>query len=292
VIRGLLGKKVGMTHLFAEEGRVVPVTVLEVGPCVVTQLRTQTTDNYEAVQLGYGEVKQGRMNKPAQGHLKGAGAQLRHLQEFLATDLAEHQVGETLNVRQFFQGEKVHVTAKSKGRGFQGVVKRHGFAGGPKSHGQVDRLRAPGSIGGTTYPGRVFKGKKMPGHMGNERVTVRNLEVAMVDPDRNLLLVRGAVPGSRNSLLSVSHADVEAAIKAYEAAIVAEPLIEETPEVVAEEPVAEGAAIAEPPVEETPEVASEGPVAEAAVGEPTVTATPADDLGGPETAGDDQQEKQ
>ena len=214
VLSGLLGKKVGMTHLFGEAGRVVPVTVLEVGPCVVTQLRTTPTDGYEAVQIGFGEARQ--LNKPAQGHLKRAESQrLKHLAEFAAGGAEDYEPGQKSDVREFFVGERVHVTAVSKGRGFQGVVKRFGAHGGPKTHGQSDRHRAPGSSGGGTFPGRVLKGRKMPGHMGNSRVTVQGLLVASVDPDRNLLMVKGAVPGSRNGLLSVRHADLEAAAKAY-----------------------------------------------------------------------------
>ena len=214
VLSGLLGKKLGMTHLFGEGGRVVPVTVIEVGPCVVTQLRTQATDGYNAVQVGYGAAKQ--LSRPKEGHLKRAGAsKLRRLTEFAASQMEDYQLGQAVNVAQFFTGEQVHVTATSKGRGFQGVVKRFRSAGGPKTHGQRDRHRSPGSSGAGTFPGRVYKGRKMPGHMGNRRVTVRGLHVALVDPDRNLLMVRGAVPGSRNALVTVRHADVEEASNAY-----------------------------------------------------------------------------
>ncbi len=200
---GLLGKKIGMTHLFEEGGRIVPVTVIQAGPCVVTQLRTHSSDGYEAVQVGYGEARQ--LNKPKLGHLKELG-RLRHLREFRTDDPAAYQVGQQLDVALFQEGQVVNVTSRSKGRGFQGTVRRHGFHGGPKTHGQKDRHRAPGSIGATTYPGRVVKGKKMAGHMGNRRVTVLGLRVERVDADRNLLLIRGAVPGARNQLLMVRHA--------------------------------------------------------------------------------------
>ena len=204
MIAGLIGKKIGMTHLFHAEARVVPVTVLEVGPCVVTQVRTKDRDGYEAVQIGYGETRQ--LNKPARGHLAAAAANTRHLREFPADDVSEHYVGQRLPVSQFQEGDLVDVAGTTKGRGFQGVMKRHGFGGGKKTHGQGDRDRAPGSIGAGTYPGRVVKGKRMPGHMGARRVTTLRLLVARVDPERNLLLLRGAVPGSRNGVITVRYA--------------------------------------------------------------------------------------
>ncbi len=204
MIAGLIGKKIGMTHLFHAEARVVPVTVLEVGPCVVTQVRTKDRDGYEAVQIGYGETRQ--LNKPARGHLAAAAANTRHLREFPADDVSEHYVGERLPVTQFQEGDLVDVAGTTKGRGFQGVMKRHGFGGGKKTHGQGDRGRAPGSIGAGTYPGRVVKGKRMPGHMGSRRVTTLRLRVARVDPERNLLLLRGAVPGARNGVITVRYA--------------------------------------------------------------------------------------
>jgi large subunit ribosomal protein L3 len=203
MIAGLLGKKIGMTHLFGSEGRVVPVTVLEVGPCTVTQLRTSSVDGYSAVQIGFGESK--TVNSPKRGHLKAAGVTSRHLREFQAKDGSEFHVGQRLVVSEFQEGQLVDVVGISKGRGFAGVVKRHGFAGGPKTHGQGDRHRSPGSIGAGTFFGRVVKGKKMPGHMGDERVTVRGLRVAKVDLDRNLLIVRGAVPGARDGILLIKH---------------------------------------------------------------------------------------
>jgi large subunit ribosomal protein L3 len=200
MIEALLGKKIGMTHLFGAEARLVPVTVLEVGPCVVTQVRTGERDGYEAAQIGFGEAKS--LNKPAAGHQAAANTRLRHLREVPVLE-GEVAVGQTITVRQFQPGDVVDVTANAKGRGFQGVVKRHNYGGGPKTHGQGDRHRAVGSIGAGTSPGRVLKGKTMPGHMGDNRVTVRHLKVVSVDADRNLLLVRGAVPGARNGTVLV-----------------------------------------------------------------------------------------
>lgn len=204
MIEGLLGKKVGMTHLFGAESRVVPVTVIELGPCFVTQVRTEARDGYDAVQIGFGQTKQ--LNKPAEGHQKAAGSRTRHLREFDAADVSEFTVGQTLDVSEFKEGQLVDIVGTTKGRGFQGVVKRHHYAGGPKTHGQGDRHRAVGSIGAGTFPGRVPKGKTMPGHMGNARRTGRNLRVEKVDAERNLLMVRGAVAGPRNGLLIVRHA--------------------------------------------------------------------------------------
>ena len=248
MIEGLLGKKIGMTHLFVAEGRVVPVTVLEVGPCVVTQIRTRQRDGYEAVQIGFGSAK--LLSKPAQGHLKASGARVRHLREFAATDASEVTVGQTLSVGQFQDGDRVDVVANTKGRGFQGVVKRHGYAGGPKTHGQGDRHRAPGSIGAGTYPGRVIKGKPMPGHMGNRRVTIRKLRVEMVDAERHLLLVRGAVPGARNTMVMVRYARGVPLAERVAAETPAPPAVEEEQAVqVAEEAAPEEVA---PETEEAP----------------------------------------
>ena len=200
MIQGFLGRKIGMTQIFREDGRVVPVTVIEAGPCVVTQIKTRETDGYEAVQLGFGEVK--RLNQPKAGHLK-ASQQRRYLREIKATDVSEFEVGQSLGVDLFEEGEILDVIGKSKGRGFAGVMKRWGFHGGPRTHGQSDRARAPGSIGAGSTPGRVLKGLKMAGHMGNSRVTVRHLKVMEADADRNLLLLKGAVPGAQNSLLII-----------------------------------------------------------------------------------------
>ena len=200
MIRGFLGRKIGMTQLFAEDGRVVPVTVIEAGPCVVTQVKTKEIDGYEAIQLGFGETK--RRNKPLSGHLK-ASRLCRYLREVQTDVVGEFEVGQTIGVDVFEPGELVDVIGRTKGRGFAGVMKRHGFAGGPRTHGQSDRARAPGSIGGGTTPGKVFKGLKMAGHMGNRRVTTKGLEVVRVDPERNLLVLKGGVPGAPNGLIQI-----------------------------------------------------------------------------------------
>jgi large subunit ribosomal protein L3 len=203
MLRGFLGKKIGMTQIFGENGGVVPVTLIEAGPCVVTQVKTKETDGYEAVQLGFGDVK--RSNKPMQGHFRPSKAS-RYVREVKADDPAEFSVGQTLGVDIFSEGEKVDIIGKSKGRGFAGTMKRHGFGGGPRTHGQSDRARAPGSIGGGTTPGKVFKGLKMAGHMGDRRVTVKGLEIIGVDTDRNILIVKGGVPGAPNSLVQIRRA--------------------------------------------------------------------------------------
>ena len=196
-----------MTQIFTDEGVMVPVTVLEVGPCYVTQIKTPETDGYAAVQLGFGEVKEKRLTKGVLGHLKRANVPaLRTLREFRVQpdELAEFKLGQKLLVDLFNEGDLVDVTGTSKGKGFQGGVKRHGFNRQPKTHGQSDRERAPGAAGAGSTPGRVYKGKRMPGHMGHERVTVQNLKVMRVDPERNLLAVRGAVPGPKNGLVTIS----------------------------------------------------------------------------------------
>jgi large subunit ribosomal protein L3 len=201
-VRSILGKKIGTTEVFGEDGRADCVTAIQVGPCTVTQIKTKESDGYDGVQLGFEPVK--RLNKPRTGHLEASGGLFRYLREVKADAPGELEVGQELDVSLFEPGEKVNATGLSKGRGFAGVVKRHHFKGGPKTHGQSDRHRAPGSIGAGTYPGRVIKGHKMAGHMGNARVTVRNLDVVLADPERNLLLVRGGVPGSTNSLVIVT----------------------------------------------------------------------------------------
>jgi len=198
--KGIIGKKLGMTQIFKDNGEVEVVTAIEAGPCLVTQVKTVAKEGYNAVQLGFGEAKQ--LNSPQRGHLKELG-QFRYLREFRIDDSEAIEVGSRIDVSLFKAGDLVDITGVSKGKGFAGVVKRYHFAGGPKTHGQSDRHRAPGSIGATTSPGRVFKGKHMPGHMGNERVTVRHLEVFEADPARNLLLVKGAVPGAKNGLLLI-----------------------------------------------------------------------------------------
>jgi large subunit ribosomal protein L3 len=200
MIVGILGKKVGMAQYFMEDGTVVPVTVIQAGPCTVTQIKTKEKDGYEAVQVGFEEAK--GLNKPIKGHLKSNGF-FRHLRELPATDIQALKVGERVDVALCQGWSSVDVVGQAKGLGFQGVVKRHDFAGGPRTHGQSDRLRAPGSIGSNTFPGRVIPGRRMPGHMGTNRTTVQNLQVVAVDQSKNLLLVRGAVPGSANSLLLI-----------------------------------------------------------------------------------------
>ncbi len=196
----IIGKKLGMSQLFGADGKLAAVTAIEAGPCTVAQVKTTTRDGYNAVQLGFGEAKRSRSSPrtPRQG-----ARQFRYLREFRQADTKGIKVGQKIDAGLFQTGDLVDVTGLSKGKGFAGVVKRHHFAGGPKTHGQSDRHRAPGSIGAGTSPGRVFKGTRMAGHMGNRRVTALNLEVLQADPDRNLLLVRGAVPGSRNGLLLI-----------------------------------------------------------------------------------------
>ncbi len=205
-IRGIIGKKIGTTQVFREGGTSDCVTAIQAGPCTVTQLKTVENDGYERVQLGFEPVK--RLNKPRQGHLSGVDRLFRHLREMDADDLADVEVGQQIDVSLFEAGDRVDATGWTKGRGFAGGVKRYNFRGGPKTHGQSDRHRAPGSIGAGTSPGRVVKGHKMAGHMGDARHTVRNLEVVLADPERNLLLLKGAVPGARNSLLLIRKAGV------------------------------------------------------------------------------------
>lgn len=206
MFKGLLGKKIGMTQIFDEDGAAVPITLIEAGPCFVTQIRRPKTDNYSAVQLGFGEVKPKRLTGGQLGHLKRTdAAPLRFLREFRVKN-PELKEGDTLTVTLFEVGDRVDVVGISKGKGFAGVMKRHGFSGGPKTHGQSDRARAGGSIGATSGVSHVFKGKRMPGRMGNDRVTVHNLKIALVDADRNLLGIRGAVPGSKGGLLMVKEA--------------------------------------------------------------------------------------
>ena len=204
MIQGMVGKKLGMTQVFDDKGVALPVTVIECGPNVVTQIRTAEKDGYEAVQLGFGIST--RLNRPEQGHRKESGFMSAKLREVKVTSLDGIEVGQQFKADSFATGEMVDVIADSKGRGFQGAMKRHGFRGGPKTHGQSDRWRAPGSIGSSATPGRVFKGIKMAGHMGNERVTVQNLEVVRVDTERNLLLIKGSVPGPNKGLVVIRKA--------------------------------------------------------------------------------------
>ena len=215
-MKGLLGRKLGMSQIFDESGVVTPVTIIEAGPCYVTQVKTEKKDGYTAVQIGFSEIKESRLSKGQKGHLgllaKGRGRKkgnipaLRYLREFRTKDAAEHTVGQALTVEQFESGERVDVTGKSKGKGFAGVVKRYGFGGGIKTHGQSDRWRAPGSIGGTSGTARVFKGKRMPGRMGGERFTAQNLQVVRIDAERNLIAVKGSVPGAKGSLVVIRKA--------------------------------------------------------------------------------------
>ena len=217
-MKGLIGKKVGMTQVFDESGVVTPVTIIQAGPCFVTQVKDEKNDGYSAVQIGFGDVSTKRLTKGEQGHLgivkgkkgkrgadKGIPA-VRHLREFRTSNVSDYAVGQQLTVAQFEVGEKVDVVGKTKGRGFAGNVKRHNFAGGVKTHGQSDRWRAPGSIGSATEMSRVPKGKRMAGRMGNERQTSQNLVVVRVDPERNLIAVRGAVPGAKGGLVIIRDA--------------------------------------------------------------------------------------
>lgn len=201
---GILGKKVGMTSIYDGNGKNVPVTVIEAGPCVVTQIRTIEKDGYEAVQLAYGEKKEKHSTKAEIGHAKKAGTSpSKMIAEFTRFEKRK-QFGEVVTVEVFMEGEFVDVVGISKGRGFQGVVKRHGFNGvGQKTHGQHNRLRAPGSIGASSYPSRVFKGMRMAGQMGNHKVKVINLQIMKIIPEKNLLLVKGAVPGAKNGYLKI-----------------------------------------------------------------------------------------
>jgi large subunit ribosomal protein L3 len=213
-MKGIVGKKVGMTQIFNENGDVIPVTLIEAGPCYIVQKKTVDKDGYEAVQLGYGEVSEKRLTKAVAGHLKKVSVPpVRHLREFKFSNYSELEEGQKLDAGIFAVGERVDVVGTSKGKGFAGVVKRHHFGGGRKTHGQSDRHRAPGSIGAGTTPGRVYKGMRMAGRMGGERVTASNLEVVIVDPERNLLAVKGSIPGAKNSLVLVNEASKSKAKK-------------------------------------------------------------------------------
>ena len=204
-MKGLIGKKVGMTQIFDESGSAIPVTVIEAGPCYVTQVRKVNHDGYAAVQLGFEEIEPRKLTGGRPAHLKKFDLPpLKYLREFRTEEeLAE---GDKITVDVFAEVDRVDVIGKSKGRGFTGVVKRHNFAGGPKTHGQSDRLRAPGSIGSTSTPGRVFKGKRMAGRMGNQTVTAQNLKVALVNPEKNIIAVRGSVPGPKGGLVVIQEA--------------------------------------------------------------------------------------
>lgn len=197
----MIGKKLGMTHVYDEAGHFVPVTVVEAGPCSVTQVKTMANDGYSAVQMGFGETRESRLTQPQLGHL-GELPPLRHLREFRTEGDAEVAVGDTVTAADLFTpGQRLMVTGTSKGKGFAGVMKRHGFHGGKRTHGQSDRERAPGSIGAGTSPGRVFKGTRMSGHLGSERVSVKNVMVVRVVEDRNVVLLKGPVPGYNGALV-------------------------------------------------------------------------------------------
>lgn len=202
VVKALIGRKLGMTQIFDEGGILKAVTAVEAGPCFIVQKKNKGNDGYDAVQLGFGETK--RCNAPQKGHLKAAGHELGYLNEFRLDDVSLFEVGQRLDAGLFEKGEKVDIVGMSKGKGFAGGVKRYHFRGGPKTHGQSDRHRAPGSVGGTTSPGRVYKGTRMAGHMGNARATVRNVEVVQADSGRNLILIKGAVPGAVGGIVLIS----------------------------------------------------------------------------------------
>jgi large subunit ribosomal protein L3 len=206
-MKGLIGKKLGMTQIFDDDGEVVPVTLIEAGPCYVTQIRRPKVEGYSAVQLGFGEVKPRRLSGGQLGHLKRNDLPpLRFLREFRVKKVKDIKEGDKLTVDLFTIGDRVDVVGTSKGKGFAGAVKRHGFGGGPRTHGQSDRLRAPGSHGATSTPGRVFKGARGPGHMGSTRVSSQNVRIELVDAERNLIGVRGSVPGPRGSVVMVKEA--------------------------------------------------------------------------------------
>ena len=201
--KGIIGRKIGMTQIFDEKGNVIPVTVIEAGPCVVAQVKTVETDGYNAVQLGFGDVKDKHINKPEAGHFaKAKLANKKHLREFRLDSIEGIKVGDEVKADVFEAGEKIDVQGTSKGKGFQGVIKRHGQHRGPMGHGSMYHRR-PGSMGSTSTPGRVFKGKKLPGHMGVQKITIQNLEIIKVDMDKNVLLVKGSVPGPKGAILKI-----------------------------------------------------------------------------------------
>ncbi len=202
---GLIGKKIGMTSIFNPDGEIIPVTVIQTGPCQVVSIRTKEKDGYEALQLGFGEKKEKNITKPVLGHFKKNNISPKNvMREFRKFNISDYKIGDEIKVDFFSEGEFIKVRGKSKGKGFQGVMRRHGFGGvGGTTHGQSDRLRAPGSIGSSSYPSRVFKGMKMAGRMGNENVTVSNLKVVKIIPDQNLIMVKGATPGAINSIVEL-----------------------------------------------------------------------------------------
>ena len=201
--KGLIGKKLGMTSLFTPEGQYVPVTVIQLGPCVVTQVKSENTDGYNAIQLGFGTKKSSRINKPLEGHYKKSGGEYAVVREVAVDSAADYEIGQTVALDLFEIGEKVDVVGTTKGRGFSGVTKRHGFHLGRKTHGSKS-YRIPGSVGCSAWPAKIIRGKKMPGHYGNTRKTIRNLEIVDIRPDQNLVLIKGAVPGHRDALVMVN----------------------------------------------------------------------------------------
>ena len=204
-MKGILGKKIGMTQIFTEVGEVVPVTVVEAGPVVITQIKTVEKDGYNAVQVGFGDVKEKSLNKPQKGHLAAANTLKKHLKEFRVDSVEGYTVGQEIKADLFAAGEMIDVTGISKGKGFQGPIKRHGQSRGPESHGSRYHRR-PGSMGACSFPGRVFKNKKLAGHMGSVKVTVQNLEVVRIDAEKNLILVKGAIPGAKGSVVTLKEA--------------------------------------------------------------------------------------
>ena len=207
MLKGLIGRKIGMTQIFDESGRAIPVTLLEAGPCFVSQIKNAETDGYSAVQLAFGEVKPKRLSKAELGHLKTNNLPpVRVLREFRTKKLEDINPGDELKASVFAAGEYVDVVGTSKGKGFAGAMKRHGFHGGPATHGQSDRQRSPGSSGSGTTPGRVYKGKRRPGHMGDVQVTSSHIRIAMVDPERNLIAVQGSVPGAKGGTVVIKEA--------------------------------------------------------------------------------------
>lgn len=203
MVTTILGRKLGMTQVWSEDDRLVPVTVIEAGPCVVTQVKTGKKDGYNAVQIGFGDIAERKVNKPLAGHFEKAGVEpKRHLMEVRTAETDSLKLGDAITVEVFADAKSVHVTGVSKGKGFAGVMKRHNFRGGPGGHGSHAH-REPGSVGQCATPSRVFRGKKLPGHMGSENVTVRNLDVVRIDAEQNLLLVKGAVPGAKGALLTI-----------------------------------------------------------------------------------------
>ena len=204
-MKGILGKKIGMTQIFTEHGEVIPVTVVEAGPVVVTQIKTTENDGYTAIQVGFQDAKEKSLNKPQKGHLAAANTLKKHLKEFRVDSVEEYTVGQEIKADLFAAGELIDVTGISKGKGFQGPIKRHGQSRGPETHGSRYHRR-PGSMGACSFPGRVFKNKKLAGHMGSVKVTVQNLEVVRVDADKNFILVKGAIPGPKGSMVTIKEA--------------------------------------------------------------------------------------